>query len=174
MDDIEIDGVVRDLSHLGPIIVAVKGAGEAGADLRVEVVFGSHAVSVSCDEADRNMKDENGKPRLFDEDRYAFSLGLPEIARRMLEQNYFCWESSDRNRVLNYAVVDVAPGRITTMKDGEHYAVFFYLMPSLSQDSDVVLNITTCYRKEIRFKNLRKYNMKVVLKRCLFTQKRVP
>ena len=76
------------------------------------------------------LEDENGKPRQFCEDRYAFSLGLPELSKRMVEQNYFCWDSIDRNRAMNYAVIDVAPGRIRELIDGEHQVVFFYLYPS--------------------------------------------
>src|SRR6218665_386812 len=98
MNEIEIAGIKRDLRHLREGIVTVMGKGKDGADLRVAISFGLHTISIGCDHGQHDMFDENGKPRMFSEDRYAFSLGLPELAHRMIEQNYFSWESADRNR----------------------------------------------------------------------------
>lgn len=90
------------------------------------------------------MDDENGKPRLFCEDRDAFSLDLTELSKRMVEQNHFCWDPIDRNRAMNYAVIDVAPGRVRELIDGEHQVVFFYLYLCSPPEVDVNLVITSC------------------------------
>ncbi|MEO4045248.1 hypothetical protein AAFN47_26955 [Hoeflea sp. CAU 1731] len=176
MDNIEIDGIVHDLSHLRRFIVAVPGKGRDNSELRVAIRLRLHTISRSCVAGeDPNMHDENGQARVFCEDRYTFSLGLPEIARRMVEQNYFCWESSDRNRSMNYAVVDVAPGRIRNLQNGEHYVIFFYLYPSGGTAADVDLHITSCYLRFMHFDRIkRRYNLHTVLRKCLFDQKRVP
>jgi len=176
MDDIEIDGIVHDLRHLHRFVVVVPGKGRDNSDLRVAINLRLHTISRSCDAGeDPNMHDENGHPRVFCEDRYAFSIGLPDIARRMVLQNYFCWESSDRNRSMNYAVVDVAPGRIRSLQNGEHYVIFFYLYPSHGTTADVELNVTSCYLRFMHFNRIkRRYNMHSELRKCLFGQKRVP
>lgn len=120
------------------------------------------------------MLDENGKPRRFDEARYAFSLGLPELARRMIEQNYFCWQSADRNRALNYAVIDIAPGRIFALEDGVHQVVFFYIHPA-DTDADIRLVITSCHSREVVFSRIkRRYSIQMLLRTCLYKQKRIP
>lgn len=175
MQEIEIDGIVRDLRHLEEFVVVVEGKGKDGADLRVAISLGWHTVSEGCTAGQHDMVDENGKPRAFCEKRYAFSLGLPELARRMVEQNYFCWESSDRNRAMNYAVIDIAPGRVRDLVDGEHQVVFFYLYPALSEDADVKLVITSCHSREVIFSRIkRRYNIHVLLRKCLYEEKRIP
>lgn len=175
MNEIEVGGVLRDLRHLQPFVVSLDGKGKDGADLRVSVSLGRHVISKSCDYGQHDMTDENGNPRAFCEDRYAFSLGLPEFARRMIEQNYFCWESSDRNRAMNYAVIDVAPGRILKIVDGEHQVVFFYLYPDSGEQADVKLIITSGHSREIFFSRIkRRYNMHTLLRKCLYERKRFP
>ncbi len=175
MQEIEIGGVVRDLRHLQPFVVSVAGKGKDGADLRVSISLGWHVISKSCEYGQHDMTDENGKPRAFCEDRYAFSLDLPELAKRMIEQNYFCWESADRNRAMNYAVIDVAPGRILQLSDGEHQVVFFYLYPDSGVLADVKLIITSCHTREVVFSRIkRRYNILTLLRTCLYGQKRIP
>lgn len=175
MDEIEIGGVVRDLRHLQPFIVTLPNKGKDGADLRVSVELGRHVISRGCDFGQQDMVDENGKPRIFCEDRYAFSLGLPELAKRMVEQNYFCWESSDRNRAINYAVIDVAPGRVQCLLDGEHQVIFFYLYPDLGIKSEVKLIIISCHSREVLFSRIkRRYNLQTLLRACLYNRKRIP
>lgn len=175
MNEIEVDGVLRDLRHLESFVVSLAGKGHDAGELRVQITLGLHTISQGCARGMHNLNDENGKPRLFCEDRYAFSLGLPELARRMLEQNYFCWESIDRNRAMNYAVIDVAPGRVRELTDGEHQVVFFYLYPCKEDLADVNLMITSCHAREVIFSRIkRRYNMHTVLRTCLFQQKRVP
>lgn len=175
MNDIEVDGVLRDLRHLHDFVVTVPGKGMHNGDLRVRISLGLHTISEGCALGEHHLKDENGKPRRFCEDRYAFSLGLPELARRMVEQNYFCWASMDRNRAINYAVIDIAPGRVRELTDGEHQVVYFYLYPCRQPEADVNLMITSCYSREVVFKQVqRRYNMVPLLRACLYQQKRIP
>ena len=175
MDDIEVDGVLRDLRHLSSFVVTVPGKGRDNGDLRVRISLGLHTISQSCERGDHHMVDENGKPRRFCEDRYAFSLGLPELSKRMIEQNYFCWESADRNRAMNYAVIDIAPGRVRELIDGEHQVVFFYLYPCRQPEADVNLVITSCHAREVIFGYIkRRFNMHTLLRTCLFQEKRIP
>jgi len=175
MSEIQIAGIMRDLSHLREVVCAVPGKGNDGAELRVAISFGLHTISKGCDHGVHDMIDENGKPRQFDEARYAFSLGLQELARRMIDQNYFCWESADRNRAMNYAVIDVAPGRIQQLADGTHQVVFFYLYPASGVSADVNLVITSCHSREVVFSRLkRRYNIHTLLRTCLFKAKRIP
>lgn len=174
MQELSIGGLVRDLRHLQEFVVAVPNKGKDGAALRVSVVFSLHTISEGCEAGRHDMIDENGKPRLFCEDRYAFSLGLPELARRMIEQNYFCWESSDRNRAINYAVINVAPGRVRSLEDGEHQVVFFYIYP-LDEHADVRLAITSCHSRQVTFSKIRRrYNLHTLLRKCLYDGKRIP
>jgi hypothetical protein len=175
MEEIEIAGVVRDVRHLKPFVCVAAGKGKDGADLRVEISFSLHTISKGCEADVADLLDENGKPRQFCEDRYAFSLGLRELGARMIEQNYFCWTSPDRNRAMNYALVDVAPGRLLNLTPGEHHVVFFYLYPSQSPDADVKLIVTSCYPREMRIDPRdRRFNLLTVLRRCLYEQKRIP
>lgn len=175
VDEIEIDGIVRDLRHLTDFVVTLPGKGKNNDDLRVLVTLGLHTISKGCEIGQHNLVDENGKPRLFCEDRYAFSLGLPELAKRMIEKNYFCWESMDRNRAMNYAVIDVAPGRIRALVDGEHHVIFFYLHLAKKLHADVNLVITSCHTRDVAFSRIkRRYTMHTQLRTCLFKGKRIP
>jgi hypothetical protein len=176
MEDIEIDGVLHDLSHLKRFIVTLEGKGKEGADLRVAVDIGLHTISRACQEGeDSNMVDENGKARVFCEDRYAFSLGLPELAKRMIEQKYFCWESRDRNQAVNYAIIDIAPGRVLHLEDGDHQVIFFYLYPADEEHADVILFVISCHMREMKFsKSQRRYDTHMLLRKCHFSGKRMP
>jgi hypothetical protein len=176
MDEIEIAGVLRDLRHLKPFVVNLAGKGKEGEDLRVAVYFRLHTISRACQPNEvANMLDENGQRRVFCEDRYAFSLGLPEIAKRMILQKYYCWESSDRNRILHYAILDAAPGRIRELQDGEHQVIYFYLYPANGKTADVDLHVTSCYMNNMRFGNVkRRFDTHMLLRKCLFDKKRLP
>lgn len=175
MDEIEVGGVLRDLRHLRSFVVTLSGKGKNGADLRVRVSLGLHTISQSCERGQHHLEDENGKPRRFCEERYVFSLGLPELSKRMVEQNYFCWESIDRNRAMNYAVIDIAPGRVRELSDGEHQVVFFYLYPCKQSEADVNLMITSCYARQLTFSHVRRrYNIQTLLRTCLYKDRRIP
>lgn len=175
MLEIEIDGVMRDLRHLQKFIVTVKDKGKDGADLRVAVSLGRHTVSKSCLLGQHNMFDENGKPRKFCNDRYGFSLGLPALAEKIIINNYFSWESKDKNQSLNYAVVEMNPMRVRDLKDGEYQVVFYYLYPSDGTVADVNFVITSCHSRWVDFGRIkRRYNVHSLLRKCLFEGKRIP
>ena len=175
MDEIEVDGVLRDLSHLHPMNVVLAGKGKEGAYLRVRVHFGLHTVSRRPERSETaDMQDENGHGRVFCNDRYAYSLGLPEILRRMIEEKYFCWESRDRNRAIHYAIVDFAPGRITRMPKGAQQFVYFYLYPGAGEGAGVHLHVTSCYMKDERTQQKRRFDTHFVLRKCLFSGERCP
>lgn len=175
IDEIEVSGIIRDLRHLESFVEVVDGKGRGGSPLRVQVLFGTHTVSEGCEFGQHDMLDENGKPRAFCERRYTFSLGLPELAKRMVEQDYFCWESTDRNRAIHYAVIDVAPGRIHQTVSGEHQVVFFYLYPASSDLIDVKLIVTSCHARALDVGKIkRRYNLHMLMRKCLYDQKRIP
>lgn len=175
MDEIEIEGTVRDLRHLQAFTVTLAGKGKGGADLRVAVSLGCHTVSRSCDLGEHDMADENGKPRKFCEDRYAFSMGLPDLLKDMVEQNYSCWESLDRNRAMNYAIIDADPGQATKWADGDYWVVYFYLYPCLNGDADISLIVTSCHERTMVFRNIkRRYSVHQLLRTCLYGGKRIP
>ncbi len=176
MQEIEINGVLRDLGHLASFVVTLTGKGRDGADLQVAVHLGLHTISRACQPGEiSNLVDENGQPRVFCEDRYAFSFGLKEIATRMIQQKYFCWESSDRNRAMNYAVLDAAPGRMRELQDGEHQVIYFYLYPADGKRADVDLYVTSCYMRDMRFSHIkRRFDIHMLLRKCLFENKRLP
>lgn len=155
--------------------MVAEGKGKNGGPLHVVISLGMHTISEGCALGQHNMLDENGKPRAFCENRYAFSLGLPELAKRMIEQNYFCWESSERNRSINYAVLDAAPGRIHQLTDGVHQVVFFYLYPASGGQADVKLVIISCHARKVLFSKIqRRFNLHTLLRKCLYEQKRIP
>lgn len=176
MEEIEIDGIIRDLTHLKSFVVTLAGKGRDGADLRISVHLGLHTISRACKLGEvADLDDENGRPRIFCEDRYAFSFGLPEITKRMILEKYFCWESSDRNRATNFAVLDAAPSRVLQLKDGEHQVIYFYLYPSSGQRADVDLYVTSCHMRFLRFGRIkRRYDLHALARKCFFERKRLP
>ena len=176
MQEIEIDGDLRDLSHLSSFVVVLEGKGKDSTDLRVAVHLGLHTISRACQTGESgNLRDENGQSRVFCEDRYAFSLSLKDIATRMILEKYFCWESRDRNRAVNYAVLDAAPGRLRELHDGEHQVVYFYLYPADGREADVNLYVTSCHTRHLNLSRVkRRFDTHMLLRKCLFENKRLP
>lgn len=177
MSTIIINGDAKDVSHLHENIVTVPGKGKDGEDLKVAVRLGKHTISKSCLYGQHNMTDENGRPRIFCEQRYSYSILLPDLASRMILGNYFCWDSSDKNRAMNYAIIDVEPCQVSKLKNGIYQIVYFYLYPESAREdkAHVRLFITSCYSREINFdRPKRRYNIHSVLRSCLYQQKRFP
>lgn len=175
MEEIEIGGETHCLRHLAPIRVVAVGKGKEGSDLTVEVFFSRHVFSESCEWDDRDLVDENGKPRSFSQERYDFSLGLPALASAMIEESYLCWESRDRNRAMNYSVVDATPGEVLKIQPGRRFVVYFYLYPGSADGVDVKLTVISCHERDFKLdKSERRYSMHVLLRTCLFQQKRMP
>jgi hypothetical protein len=173
---IEIKGVWRDLTHLNSFVVTLAGKGRDGADLRVAVHLGLHAVSRRCQpDEEHDFRDENGQPRVFCADRYAFSLGLREIITRMIHEKYFCWASSDRNRAVNFAVLDAAPSLVRQLNDGQYQVIYFYLYPSKGRRADVELYVKSCHKRFVRFGSIkRRFDTHMLIRKCYFEQKKLP
>lgn len=165
-----------DLEHLQPKPVVVAGKGKDGADLQVRIHFGTHTVSRRCEATEiPNMQDENNRGRIFCEERYSFSLQLPSLMAAMVEENYFCWESQDRNRAVNFAAIDVPRQEVRTLVDGEHRLVYFYLTPSKTDQFHVELYVTSCHVRTVTLQRVkRRFNMHTVLRKCLYDGRRVP
>jgi hypothetical protein len=175
MDSIEINGIQYGFDHLREFVVRLPNKGRDSADLRVAVTCGSHVVSRSCDNGSRDLVDESGKPRQFCADRYTFSKGLPDLIRAMIVGNYSCWESKDRNQALNYAIIDANPAEVANLPDGHYWVIYFYLYPSDCTDVDVRLCVVSCHERQIAFRHIRRrFSIHMLLRRCLYTQKRHP
>jgi hypothetical protein len=172
---ITIEGIEYELSHLQPFITTVSGKGKEGGDIRVAVSLSRHTISKSCESSQKNMTDEKGKPRMFCSDRYAFSVNLPALISTMISNNYFAWESIDRNRASNYAIIDVHPQNVHLLVDGYYWAIFFYLYPADGCYADVNFAVTSCHSRKIIFRHVkRRYTIHSLLRTCLFKVKRVP
>lgn len=175
MDEIEINGTTHDLRHLREFIVTVAGSGKDGSDLRIAISLGWHTISRSCEIGDHDMLDDNRKPRKFCEARYAFSIGLPNLLSAMIDKNYSCWESSDRNKAMNYAIIDAPPARSTQLQDGDYWVIYFYLYPLSNGQADIRLTVTSCHERRMVFQNIkRRYNVHTLLRTCLYSGKRIP
>ncbi len=76
---------------------------------------------------------------------------------------------------MHYAVIDVAPGPVVNLVDGEHEVVFFYLYPALNDDMDVKLIVASCYSRLLTFGRIkRRYNVHTLLRKCLYNGVRLP
>lgn len=171
----EIAGKVYELTHLSKFNVTLDGKGKNGAPLIIEVSFSSHVFSKACEPNAQDMLDENRKPRAICSERYAFSLHLPALVKSMIEKNFFCWESLDRNRASNYAVIKNAKENFSSVKDGRHKIVYFYLYPDTKNGNRLKLHITSCHERHLIFSRItRRYNVHTLLRKCLYEQKRIP
>lgn len=158
-----------DFSYLAPFIHVLKGQGKNGADIRVRVSFQSHVFSKTPENDEFDFQDEGGRERTFCLDRFEASKSLPSICQRMLADNFYTWESKDRNRVSNMAVID------DKRETGSHYVVLYYLFPSKSGQIDVEMVIKSAYQKDINFDHIKRY-FKVIqlVKTCYFKGEKVP
>lgn len=182
MTVLRIDDVDYPFDHLEPFYLSLPGKGlplpgneQEKGPLRVRVSLGLHTVSTGCVKGAENMVDENGKPRRLCPDRYAFSLNLREKLSTMILDDHFAWVSKDKNQSSNYAVIDADRLKITTLKRGMYYVVYFYIGYVGSPYVDVALNIVSCHQREVAPENFpRRYSLHVLLRKCLFSQKRCP
>ena len=173
---LEIEGVQRSLSHLDPFIVTIPKKGRDGGDLRVRVILGLHVISRACDQGETgNLTDENGRQRMFSEERYAFSLNLRPLMTQIILEKHYCWESSDRNRKLNYAVLNAPPAERIRVTSGVHRVAYFHVYPGDSRDSSVNLFVNSCHERNINLDRIkRRFDLHYVLRKCLYEQKRMP
>lgn len=157
--------------HLVPTSVCLTGKGGDGADINIRISFQTHVFSRRHEggSAAWALRDEGGRLRQFCEDRYRNSLTLPDLCKRMIENNYLTWESLDKNRASNLAV----SGPVLT--SGLNDLVVYYLFPSRSEEYNVELVVKSAYQKEIDFSHIkRRYNVCQLVKKAHFQQIRVP
>lgn len=175
MQKIQIGEEAHSLAHLKGLVVEVPKTGGSDENIRVEVTLGLHTISLKCENGSHDMIDEKGNPRTFCPIRYKFSLGLPALIRSMIQQNFLCWESADRNRGVNYAIVNSAPLKFTELQNGDYHVIFFYIYPSKVAGIDVRLFVASCHERPMAFDpKKRRYNMHTVVRKCHFSQKRLP
>jgi hypothetical protein len=88
-----LQGVVHDLSHLEPFLctyVVPEQPGKAAMTYFVNVEFTMHCFTKTQQTGDDPERfycnDRDGSPRLFDLERWALSLELPEIIRTLISR----------------------------------------------------------------------------------------
>ncbi|MCA0000924.1 MULTISPECIES: hypothetical protein [unclassified Mesorhizobium] len=167
---LKFKGSDYEFSHLLPFGHTLSAAGKDGADIRVRVSYQSHVFSRRREtDEEFHLVDEAGKPRVFCPDRYSNSLRFPAFCQRMLSENMLTWESKDRNRVSNMAVMDGA------LKSGDHQIAVYYLFPSSVDGLDVEMVIKSGYSKLLNFEHIkRRYNVVQLVKKCHYSQAKVP
>ena len=168
---VHCSGVNYSFEHLAPRNVVIAGEGREGGDIVVRISFKSHVFSKSLpfrgEEFD--FRDENDQKRSFCLTRYRASLTLAQTCEDLLVNNAPTWESRDRNRKSNLAIVE-AP-----LVSGEHYAIFYYFFPSRKDGVDVEMVVKSAFKKYIDFSRIkRRYKMKQRLKECYYKNKTVP
>lgn len=158
-------------AHLVPTSISLTRQGSAGADINIRISYQTHVFS-RLYEGDTDvfkLRDEAGLVRQFCEERYENSLGLPDMCKRMVLDNFLTWESFDRNRASNLAVCGPA------LVSGPNDLVVYYLFPSRSDQHDVELVVKSAYRKDIDFSHIkRRYNVRQLIKKAHFQQVKVP
>lgn len=157
--------------HLVPTSLCLAGQGAGGSDINIRISYQSHVFSRRPEGASDEflLRDEAGLWRRFCKERYENSLTLPDVCRRMVEDNYLTWQSQDKNRASNLAV----SGPI--LISGLNNLVVYYLFPSRSDEHDVELVVKSAYQKLIDFNHIkRKFNVRQLIKKAHFQHKRVP
>lgn len=168
---IEHEGRRFTFAHLVPVSTCLVGQGKAGADIKIRISYQTHVFSRRHEGSAEVflLRDEVGLIRQFCGARYEVSLGLPDICRRMVHDNFLTWESFDRNRASNLAVC----GPVLT--SGPNDLIVYYLFPSRSDKHDVELVVKSAYRKEIDFGRIkRRYKVCQLIKKAHFQQVKVP
>ena len=174
MYSINIDGIDYDLSHLKEFSIELDNIGKDGNSLKISVFLSRHTISESCSDGQHDLLDEINRPRKFCKDRYSFSLILPDLIKKMIKENYFCWESKDRNTNMNFATLDIPPMEVMNIRSGRYKVIYFYLYPD-KEKAAIRFFVTSCYEKDLLFKKkVRRYNMHTLLRKCLYDQKRLP
>ena len=159
-----------EFSHLVPFSHTLYGQGGDNATIRVRASFKSHVFSTSP-EGDENadFQDENGKDRVFCQDRYNRSKHLPGLCLNAIITNALTWQSEDKNSISSLVVAD------DPLSTGLKYAVYYYLYPSKHDDYDVELVVKSAYLKEIEaFRIKRRHKLLSLVRKCFFTGTTIP
>ena len=168
---IQVNGQTLVFPHLVPHVVDLPNHGLHGATLRVRISYQSHVFSQSCAHNDKkfHFRDEGNNKRSFCIDRFNLSKGLPSICKNLLESNAYTWESKDKNRISNLAVIDGA------LVSGLHQIIVYYLFPSKVDGLDVEMVVKSAYEKNINFDHIkRRKRMIQMVKTCFYQKKRLP
>ena len=160
-----------DFKHLTPFTHSLDGQGREGAPIVLRVSFRSHVFSRAHKGETEGVffVDEGGRKRTFCKDRYAASLQLPDLCRRLILSNALTWESRDGNEKYNLASIDGA------LVSGEHDTVIYYLYPSSADGVDVEFVVVSSYRKAWNFAHVKRRD-KIIqpIKKCYYQRHRVP
>ena len=162
-----VQNQIYTLDHLEAFGIVLNGHGPQGSNIRVRVSYLSHVFSKTPEVGEVcDFQDENGKDRVFCNDRYNCSLNISHHCGDSIQNNVLTWESRDKNGASSYMIV----------KDdnGAYYAIIYRLTPSLSDAYDVEFIVKSAYHKAAIHINLRKHNVRSLIKKCCFEQKALP
>ena len=160
-----------EFKHLVPFNHCLEGHGRDGAPIIVRVSFRSHVFSRARKGETEGVffLDENGKTRIFCKDRYAASLHLSDLCRRLILSNALTWETRDGNEKYNLASID------GPLVNGEHDTVIYYLFPSDADGVDVEFVVVSFYSKAWDFARIkRRDKINQPIKKCYYQGHRVP
>jgi hypothetical protein len=167
-NQITVNGVIHDLTHLNASSHVITGHGHDGSDIKVRISFMSHVYSQVCNLGVHDLLDEARKPRMFCTDRHTLSQDLSNFCGTFIRGNGITWESKDRNQINSLMVVENANGQ------GVDYAIIYTLSPSRSDLFDVEMLVKSAYGKENIIQPNRRYNIRVLIKKCYYQQKTIP
>jgi hypothetical protein len=171
-DKLNYHGTVRSLAHLAPFSHRIAGHGLNGTDIALRVSFESHVYSRSDGDRRHDFLDESGNRRWFCSDRYDVSLTLADEVRRMIDQNVYSWETRDRNRVANLAVLNPASQQLVS---GRHNVAIYYLFAGRVPGIDVEMVVKTCYAMTVDFSRIRtRHKVRSLIKTVCFKGGRLP
>jgi hypothetical protein len=169
--DIVVAGQTFSFAYLMPFVYLLPGLGPVQRDVRVRISFRSHVFSISPTSGAQHadFRDENGNPRIICPVRMGVSATLPDVCRRMMDQNFLTWQMADRNRVANLAVVD------GVLRNGSQTCLFYALYPSKVPGIDVELVVKSAYETLIRADRIkRRFKVLQLVKKCVWEQKPLP
>jgi hypothetical protein len=170
---VTIDDVKYPIGHLAPFFHSVPGAGVDGSDLRVRISFSCHVFSEKAKHGEPfHMLDQNESRRRFNKDRYDRGLTLPDDVRALLNSNGVTWEMKDHNDIENMAALTQVPD-LKVIK-GTFDVILYYLYPSKADHFEVEMNVLTCHVREVNTEGKHKFDMRQVLRTCIYSQERLP
>jgi hypothetical protein len=166
-NSITVGADTYSLGHLKSATTVLVGQGKEGGDIVVKVSATSHTYSCSPVQNDvADFQDENGKSRVFSKDRYKASKHLVAHCINSIQTNSLTWESKDRNNKSCFMMIE--------MDSGQHYAIFFRLVPTNSGMHDVTFIIKSAYIVAKPYLNPRRYNIRSLIKKCHYDAKSLP
>lgn len=162
---LHVENETRNLGHLDTFKYDMASKGKDGDDLCVTVQFSTHVYTVRATHGQRrDLQDHSGTWRTFCKDRYAVSLGLPEIMKDFVAQDSNTSVSQDFNKGSNLILIESV--------NFDSWAVFFCFEPS---PPGVLLTVLSLYKKTGNMYAIKKFNRaSYYARKCLFNNERVP